>query len=519
MADPRIGKLLSNRYRLVELVGQGAMGQVYQAEDKLLGGVIVAVKFLSQALLSHRMRDRFKAEARNSALLSTKSLHIVRVMDYGLDEQEVPYYVMEYLQGSSLGEIVATQNLPLPRFISLVRQICLGLSCAHQGIAVDGLIYPIIHRDIKPSNVLVLKDPGLGELVKILDFGIAKLLQNNSHHTGSYMGTLAYSSPEQMEGQELDERADIYSLGVMLFEMLTRKLPFQAETHSFGAWYKVHQFQSPDRFEQVNPNLKLPQVLENLVMKCLEKNPRNRPQSVTEILQILEPLEQRYSATQQISHRIHEILLKRPIDSEPPIDIAFGAAIYRGVPWPQDKPIAQIVFPQVWDTGDESFASVWVMLPQQEIENIQVGKLYNKYFKSFLCTMSPYPMMLWITAIYNPLHHEESGARWLRSYLDLKTEQGRKLTQLLIEKEKFKVACFALENPQHCMHVITLSLNSNQRSQLLDWILTSQNRPIVGDISRSKELLKTEFEKLKGKVSMELQKDTLPKASIFNFAG
>jgi serine/threonine protein kinase len=195
--DPNIGRLLANRYQLVELVGKGAMGRVYRAEDVLLGGVI-AVKFLAQTLLNSKMRDRFKAEARTCAQLGQKSIHIVRVTDYGVNEDDIPFYVMEYLQGDGLSDIISSQLLPLPRFLSLTRQICLGLQCAHQGIVIDGVTCPIIHRDIKPSNILVSKDTSLGELVKILDFGISKLIQGDSGQTSSYMGTLAYSYPEQM---------------------------------------------------------------------------------------------------------------------------------------------------------------------------------------------------------------------------------------------------------------------------------------------------------------------------------
>lgn len=105
-AESRHRRLLANRYQLVELIGSGAMGQVYRAEDKLLGGVTVAVKFLSQTLLNKRMRERFEREATISALLGEKSIHIVKVRDYGIDEKEVPFYVMEFLQGESIGEII-----------------------------------------------------------------------------------------------------------------------------------------------------------------------------------------------------------------------------------------------------------------------------------------------------------------------------------------------------------------------------------------------------------------------------
>jgi len=175
--DPNNGRLLANRYQLVELVGKGAMGRVYQAKDMLLGGVTVAVKFLSQTLLNQKMRDRFEREATICAVLGEQSIHIVRVRDYGVDETEIPFYVMEFLQGDSLSDVLRDRPLSVPRFLNITRQICLGLQRAHQGILLDGELCPIIHRDIKPSNISIVQDTTLGELVKILDFGIAKLLQ------------------------------------------------------------------------------------------------------------------------------------------------------------------------------------------------------------------------------------------------------------------------------------------------------------------------------------------------------
>ncbi|WP_248277252.1 serine/threonine-protein kinase [Brasilonema octagenarum] len=294
MSDPNIGRLLGKRYELQEIIGTGAMGRVYRAKDILLGGVPVAVKFLALSTQNQNLRvqERFEQEAKTCAILGQKSIHIVRVMDYGVDENNTPFYVMEYLQGTSLSNIIRHQPPCLPRFLNLVRQICLGLQCAHNGIFVEGKICPIIHRDIKPSNIVVIQDHSFGELVKVLDFGIAKLLHADSSYTDYYLGTLAYSSPEQIDGQELDNRADIYSLGVMMFEMLTGKIPLVASTNSFGAWYKVHHYQQPRSFSEVAPNLQLPQSVKNLVMSCLAKTPSSRPQSINEILQILRSLEQ-----------------------------------------------------------------------------------------------------------------------------------------------------------------------------------------------------------------------------------
>ena len=246
MTDSNFGRRLANRYELMDSIGQGSMGKVYLAEDMLLGGVPVAVKFLAQTLLNEQMTQRFMREAMTCAQLGNNSMHVVRVTDYGVTDDEIPFYVMEYLKGKNLGQLLQPTPLPIPRFLDFTRQICLGLETAHKGIILNGQVIPIIHRDIKPSNILVTESASVGELVKILDFGIAKLMQlDNTEQTSSFMGTLAYASPEQMEGQELDKRSDIYSLGVMMYQMLAGSLPFRPSNNTFGGWYKAHRSQEP----------------------------------------------------------------------------------------------------------------------------------------------------------------------------------------------------------------------------------------------------------------------------------
>ena len=138
MKDHNIGRKLANRYQILELVGEGAMGRVYRASDQLLGGVTVAVKFLSQMMLNKKMRERFEREATVCALLGEKSIHIVRVRDYGVDEKEIPFYVMEFLQGESLSDVILYETISESRFVNLIRQICLGMKSAHEGINFRG---------------------------------------------------------------------------------------------------------------------------------------------------------------------------------------------------------------------------------------------------------------------------------------------------------------------------------------------------------------------------------------------
>jgi serine/threonine-protein kinase len=498
MIDPNNGRLLANRYQLIELIGKGAMGRVYQAKDMLLGGVLVAVKFLSQTLLNQKMRDRFYREATICAMLGEKSNHIVRVRDYGVDEYEVSFYVMEYLQGESLSEVIRRQPLYLARFLNISRQICSGLQCAHKGIVIDNKLSAIIHRDIKPSNILIVQDDSFGELVKILDFGIAKLLQAEGDQTHSFMGTLAYCSPEQMEGKELDKRSDIYSLGVMMFEMLTGEMPLIGDTHSFGGWYKAHHFASPRTFESVNPNLKLPNPLKNLVMSCLAKEPSARPQSVEEVLRVIKNLEDSLAHSRKLVHRINLALEKSPVAAGSRLKLALSIDdICRQTSWPKDKPLATIVFPHIIRTTSNLLPSLWVMLKTQDIQNRQISTRYNQ----FLFLMSPHPMVLWITA----LHNREHGASWLPCYLDLKTPLGQKMARLLGETGSYRILFFALSEPEYCANVMTSTIAPIQRQRLTEWANTSQTLVSASQSQLSKKILKQEFEKLKPKILMKLE--------------
>jgi serine/threonine protein kinase len=493
--DPNNGRLLNNRYQIIELIGKGAMGRVYLAKDMLLGGVIVAVKFLSQALLNPKMLKSFQREATICALLGEKSNHIVRVRDYGVDEFDTSYYVMEYLEGQSLSEIIRRKPLSLDRFLKFSRQICSGLQCAHKGIVIQGKPSIIIHRDIKPSNIIVIQDSSFGELVKILDFGIAKLLQSDASQTNTFMGTLAYCSPEQMEGKELDNRSDIYSLGVMMFEMLTGEMPVLGETHSFGGWYKAHRIDPPRSFESVNASLALPTPLKNLVMSCLAKDPSARPQNVEDIIRVLKMLEEGIDHGRQLSLRIAEKLSLTPVNEATTKRLPSADEICRQTIWPKNKPQQAIVFSHIISTNRENLATLWVMLNKQDIQNRLVSTRYNH----FLCLMSPHPMILWITA----LHNKEYGVRWLPCYLDLKTLLGQKMARLLGETGCYRILFFALSDPEQCANVMTSTIAPAQRKMLIEWANHSQTLTSPSQPQLTKKILKQEFEKLKPKIEMK----------------
>lgn len=502
MKDQNTDQILAKRYQLKESIGAGAMGQVYLAKDLLLGGVPVAVKFLSLSTHNQKiqMQERFEQEAKTCALLGQKSIHIVRVMDYGVNEKGTPFYVMEYLQGKSLTDVIRSHTLSKARFLSLSRQISLGLQCAHQGISIDGKNYSIIHRDIKPSNVLLIQDPSLGELAKILDFGIAKLLQADSNQTKYYMGTFAYSSPEQMEGSELDHRSDIYSLGVMLFEMITGIIPVQANTESFGGWYKAHHFQSPRSFETVEPKFTVPPEVKDLVMSCLAKSQCDRPQSVSEIIKILIELEQR-SATpplvkQSFNSPRYDCAIASSDDNSVKPSVSTDA-ICRLISWPKNKPIANIVFPHPIQINEQEIPALWVMLPQAEIFQRQQTRSYNQ----FLFLTTPHPMMLWLTVLYHRTH----GAKWLPYYLDFKTSFAQEITQLMAEKGYYRVLLFGQESPHQASTCLLLNIAPIQRQLLQQWVTLSRTTFTSTDPQLAKNLLKQEYEKLKPQILMKLE--------------
>ncbi|WP_392531843.1 serine/threonine protein kinase [Nostoc sp. C117] len=491
-ASPSSTGLVANRYQLKQLIGSGGMGEVFLANDILLGGTPVAIKFLTQTVVDGKMQQDFAREALMSAALSQKSVHIVRAYDYGVNEKGKPYYVMEYLSGKSLKDLIPVS---LPMFLTLSRQICLGLQCAHQGINIDGKICPLVHRDIKPANILVIPDPILGQLVKILDFGIARFLNYASTASTSrgFNGTLPYCSPEQLDGEKLDGRSDIYSLGVMMFEMLTGKKPWEPETDYFGAWYKAHHFEQPKAIADVKPTLKLPQKLNHLIMSCLAKKASDRPQNIAQILQVLNSLEQSSCPTLPTTLASRSIL-SRPIDSRLPITLEETC---RQLSWPENKPIQEIVFPQLIDTIQKSVPALWLMLPKEEIKNYAFSTRYNQ----FIFITSPHPMLLWVTVLYN----RGLTPKWLPCYLDMQNLANRQMASLLAENEHYPLIFFTLEAPNSCANVLSSRIEPTGRQMLKTWLQQSQNLPPASQPHLSKQLLKQQYKQIQSRILQHLE--------------
>jgi serine/threonine protein kinase len=217
--DDLTGTILDGRYQVLERVAEGAMGVVYRAERVKLGR-IVAIKVLHEVLPNEMSaRKRFEIEAR--AMAKLEHPHCASVLDVGIHDDR-PYVVMDFVQGQDLQELIANGPVPIPRATEIVRQVLSGLAHAHE--------HGIIHRDVKPANIVLSQKTGLGDHVKILDFGLARLHDTGQNlTTGIVVGTPAYMAPEQIRGLRFDHRVDLYACGVLLFELLTGHKPFHSK--------------------------------------------------------------------------------------------------------------------------------------------------------------------------------------------------------------------------------------------------------------------------------------------------
>jgi len=253
------------KYRVVRLIGEGGMGRVYEALDPMINRR-VAIKTISQNVLdSPEARGRFVREAQAAGQLSHPNL--ITIHDIA-EDNGVPFIVMEYLEGEELTSIIAKGRLALDVKLRLMIDVCKGLAYAH----AKGLV----HRDIKPANIFVTKQ----QQVKILDFGLARGLVSDLTQTGNVVGTPSYMAPEQVRGEPIDQRADIFSAGVVLYEFLSGRKPFKGDSVA-ALVYQVLQHE-PQRINELDPNL--PPELTDVVERALAKDPAARFQSIDEML-------------------------------------------------------------------------------------------------------------------------------------------------------------------------------------------------------------------------------------------
>ena len=268
--DPRVGLILDSKYKLIESLGEGGMGSVFRAQRLHIGDE-VAVKLLHHDLVrEQKALERFRREARAAAMIRHPNVVSIHDFNDGSSEATQPYIVMELVRGVSLGDLLRREGRMKPeRAVRLMHGVCTGVGVAHR----QGLL----HRDLKPDNVIVVPPSHEGdeETAKVVDFGLAKVRDVAAStaltHTGAVIGTLYYMSPEQCSGEELDARADVYSLGAMFYEMLTGGPPFRSR--NLAGLIAKHLHEPPPPFPEA---LGVPKALESVCFRALAKNPNDR---------------------------------------------------------------------------------------------------------------------------------------------------------------------------------------------------------------------------------------------------
>jgi tRNA A-37 threonylcarbamoyl transferase component Bud32 len=265
-ADPMIGRVVIGQYVIRERLGEGGMGAVYLADQPSVGRQAV-VKVMHPSLSRDPLvAPRFEVEARAASQLNHP--HIITIYNYGaMEDDGTLFLAMERVDGPSLEEVLE-QGGPVPpqRAVNIALQICDALAEAHR--------HGVVHRDLKPSNIMLARVGRHDDFVKVLDFGIAKIEGVKMTRTGSVIGTPQYMSPEQLRGSSVDGRSDLYSLGIILYQMVAGQLPFTAETAA-GYMHK-HLSEDPVAPTRKNPTIRIPSSLDAVILQALAKEPTER---------------------------------------------------------------------------------------------------------------------------------------------------------------------------------------------------------------------------------------------------
>ena len=278
--DKLVGTTIDGRYEVESVLGEGGMGLVYKARHTVLQKSLAVKVLRPDVSRDEEIITRFRQEAQSASAIGNQ--HIIDISDFGTLPDQSTYFVMEYLEGTDLTGAIEAGVLEPVRVVHIAKQLCQALGAAHEA--------GIVHRDLKPDNIYLIRRGGDSNFVKVLDFGIAKVGGSSSKLTraGQVFGTPHYMSPEQCSGSGVDHRTDVYALGIILYEMCTGAVPFDAD-NLMGILTK-HLYEQPTPPRQITPDL--PEDLEAVILKAMAKQADVRYQSMGELLEDLLRVEQ-----------------------------------------------------------------------------------------------------------------------------------------------------------------------------------------------------------------------------------
>ena len=356
---PVAGTLIEGKYEILEKIKEGGMGTIYKVRHRLLDEVRVVKVMRPQIGADEELKRRFTQEAKTATRL--KHPNIGAILDFALDSDGMAYIVMEFIDGVNLAELLRASGPP---------GASMTLELAHQALLALGFLHRknVVHRDVAPDNLMLTYDEDGRAQLKLIDLGIAKPLDNtiNLTSTGVFLGKLKYSSPEQLgglaEGETLDARSDVYSLGVVLYELLTGRLPFPGD--SPRELLAAHLFKDPIPFSVNDPNQRVPEPVRAMVLKAMDKERGRRFASAEEFDREILSLQQNLAPFYD-PDATHRILAKVRESKGLPKDTVTPSAqdrldrhfLAQGTPTPLSRTLSSTPHPQMTDEWEETVAS------------------------------------------------------------------------------------------------------------------------------------------------------------------